>query len=40
MGNAGIVRELLRHVRITDGRDPAYAVAWPDHPVASPRPTM
>ena len=32
MGNAGIVRELLRHVRLTDGRDPAYAVAWPDHP--------
>ena len=32
MGNAGIVRELLRHVRIVEGRDPAYAVAWPDHP--------
>ena len=37
MGNAGIVRELLRHVRIVDGRDPSYAVAWPDHPpVAEP----
>jgi hypothetical protein len=34
MGNAGIVPELLRHARIADGRDPAYAVAWPDHPAA------
>jgi hypothetical protein len=32
MGNAGIVRELLRYVRIGDGRDPDYAVAWPDQP--------
>ncbi|MFE7895014.1 lanthionine synthetase LanC family protein [Streptomyces sp. NPDC057412] len=32
-GNAGIVRELLRHVRIVRGGDPAYAVAWPDQPV-------
>nr|WP_221374686.1 lanthionine synthetase LanC family protein [Actinoplanes polyasparticus] len=32
MGNAGIVRELLRYARITDGADPAYAVPWPDHP--------
>lgn len=30
MGNAGIVRELLRYQRIRDGRDPAYTVAWPD----------
>lgn len=30
MGNAGIVRELLRHSRITQGRDPSYAVAMPD----------
>jgi len=30
-GNAGIVRELLRYLRVTDGRDPHYAVAWPDH---------
>jgi hypothetical protein len=32
MGSAGIIRELLRYVRITGGRDKAYAVAWPDHP--------
>ncbi|MEO7980966.1 MAG: hypothetical protein ABI807_08765 [Sporichthyaceae bacterium] len=32
MGNAGIVRELLRYVRILAGGDPAYAVTWPDHP--------
>ena len=32
MGNAGIVRELLRYARVADGRDPTYAVAWPDHP--------
>jgi hypothetical protein len=31
MGNAGIVRELLRYARIHDGRDPGYAVTWPDH---------
>lgn len=36
MGNAGIVRELLRHCRVLEGRDPAYAVAWPDHPPARP----
>jgi hypothetical protein len=30
MGNAGIIRELLRYVRIADHRDPAYAVQWPD----------
>jgi hypothetical protein len=35
MGNAGLVRELLRHTRITAGRDPSYAVQWPDHPSAS-----
>ncbi|MFF9481789.1 lanthionine synthetase LanC family protein [Streptomyces sp. NPDC014733] len=29
-GSAGIVRELLRHVRIRRGGDPTYAVAWPD----------
>ncbi|MDO0910661.1 lanthionine synthetase LanC family protein [Streptomyces sp. DT2A-34] len=33
MGNAGIVRELLRYVRIGRGGDPAYAFAWPDQPV-------
>ena len=31
MGNAGIVRELLRYARVTDGREEGYAVAWPDH---------
>ncbi len=32
MGNAGIVRELLRYARIVDGRDASYAVQWPDQP--------
>jgi len=32
MGSAGIIRELLRYVRITTGRDPTYAVHWPDQP--------
>ncbi|WP_333734048.1 lanthionine synthetase LanC family protein [Streptomyces sp. IBSBF 3010] len=32
MGNAGIIRELLRHARITSGRDPRYAAPFPDHP--------
>ena len=32
MGNAGLIRELLRHARLTAGRDPSYAVQWPDHP--------
>ena len=37
MGNAGIIRELLRYARIRDGRDERYAVAWPDHaPVIAP----
>jgi hypothetical protein len=35
MGNAGLVRELLRHARITAGRDPSYAVHWPDHPATA-----
>jgi hypothetical protein len=35
MGNAGLVRELLRHARITGGRDPSYAVQWPDHPATA-----
>jgi hypothetical protein len=34
MGSAGIIRELLRYVRVTGGRDQAYAIAWPDHPPA------
>jgi hypothetical protein len=32
MGNAGIVRELLRFVRICRGGTPQYAFAWPDQP--------
>jgi lantibiotic modifying enzyme len=32
MGNAGIVRELLRFARATAGTDSSYAVSWPDHP--------
>jgi hypothetical protein len=34
MGNAGIIRELLRVARVSTGRYPAYAVPWPDHPGA------
>jgi hypothetical protein len=37
MGNAGIARELPRYVRVGTGRDPAYAVGWPDQPTARPR---
>jgi hypothetical protein len=37
MGNAGIIRELLRYVRIRDGRNPDYAITWPDQPPATPR---
>ena len=32
MGNAGIVRELLRFVRLGRGGDPRYAFTWPDQP--------
>ncbi|MET9356868.1 lanthionine synthetase LanC family protein [Streptomyces sp. NPDC006617] len=32
MGNAGIVRELLRYVRLSRGGDPGYAFTWPDQP--------
>lgn len=32
MGNAGIVRELLRFVRLSRGSDPTYAFSWPDQP--------
>lgn len=31
MGNAGIVRELLRYARLNDGGFDSYAVQWPDH---------
>jgi hypothetical protein len=33
MGNAGIIRELLRYARLSDGGAHGYAVPWPDHPV-------
>jgi hypothetical protein len=36
MGNAGIIRELLRYARICDGREDAYAVPWPDHLPTNP----
>jgi len=29
MGDAGIVRELLRFTRTSTGIDPTYAVPWP-----------
>ncbi|WP_405995167.1 lanthionine synthetase LanC family protein [Streptomyces sp. NBC_00986] len=32
MGNAGIVRELLRFVRLGRGGNPSYAFTWPDQP--------
>lgn len=35
MGNAGIVRELLRYARIRTHRDAGYAVDMPDHLVAN-----
>jgi hypothetical protein len=37
MGNAGIVRELLRYARIRAGRNPDYAIAWPGHPAVAGR---
>ncbi|MGW1541645.1 lanthionine synthetase LanC family protein [Streptomyces sp. NPDC002309] len=38
MGSAGIVRELLRYVRLSRGGDPRYAFAWPDQlPVPATR---
>lgn len=39
MGNAGIVRELLRFARLPSGGDARYAVTWPDHPQAMVGPT-
>ncbi|MBU6532966.1 lanthionine synthetase LanC family protein [Streptomyces sp. NPDC057245] len=35
MGSAGIVRELLRFVRVARGGDPRYAFMWPDQPPVS-----
>jgi len=32
MGNAGIIRELLRYLRLRDQTPPTYATPWPDHP--------
>jgi hypothetical protein len=39
MGNAGILRELLRFIRIDEGRSPDYYVPWPDQPATGYRPT-
>jgi hypothetical protein len=38
MGNAGILRELLRYVRLSEGGAAGYAVNWPDHSSATERP--
>ena len=38
MGNAGIVRELLRYARLSEGGAAGYAVPWPDHPATSSAP--
>jgi hypothetical protein len=32
MGNAGILRELLRYARLRSGGSGRYAIRWPDHP--------
>ncbi|MFF5476753.1 lanthionine synthetase LanC family protein [Streptomyces sp. NPDC012935] len=32
MGNAGVVRELLRFARVVRGGEPDYAFTWPDQP--------
>jgi hypothetical protein len=39
MGHAGVIRELLRSARVPEGRDPGYAITWPDHPPAAPAST-
>ncbi|MFC8432862.1 lanthionine synthetase LanC family protein [Streptomyces sp. NPDC057253] len=38
-GTAGIVRELLRYVRLSRGGDAGYAFAWPDQPPVSAQAT-
>ncbi|MGX1512943.1 lanthionine synthetase LanC family protein [Streptomyces collinus] len=38
MGNAGIVRELLRYVRLARGGAPGYAFTWPDRPPVATAP--
>jgi len=35
MGNAGIIRELLRYARLGEGGAAGYASPWPDHPVTA-----
>lgn len=40
MGNAGIVRELMRFARLGTGRAPGYAIQLPDHPVAVAPPAV
>lgn len=35
MGNAGIIRELLRYARLSEGGAARYAGPWPDHPVTA-----
>jgi lantibiotic modifying enzyme len=37
MGNAGIIRELLRYVRISRGASPDYFTSWPDQPAVGPQ---
>lgn len=37
MGNAGIIRELLRYARLRDHMCGDYAVGWPDHPATALR---
>lgn len=36
MGNAGILRELLRYARVSSGGSGGYRVPWPDHPPTAP----
>lgn len=38
MGNAGIIGELLRYARLSEGGAAGYAVPWPDHPVTGNSP--
>ncbi|WP_159328887.1 lanthionine synthetase LanC family protein [Streptomyces tendae] len=38
MGNAGILRELLRYVRLARGGTPGYAFTWPDQPPVATAP--
>jgi hypothetical protein len=35
MGNAGVIRELLRYARLSQRRADGYAFQWPDHPVTA-----